>query len=92
MYLVCRSEEICPGGNAGTWLYNAKSLGYKTGRKPQPGAIMVTTENRYYGHVALVEKVNGDTITVSEMNYVRWGKTSRRTLSASSRAIKGFIY
>jgi surface antigen len=31
---------------------------------------MVTTENRYYGHVALVEKVNGDTITVSEMNYV----------------------
>lgn len=91
-WYVAQKRYVPWGGNAGTWLYNAKSLGYKTGRKPQPGAIMVTTENRYYGHVALVEKVNGDTITVSEMNYVRWGKTSRRTLSASSRAIKGFIY
>lgn len=91
-WYVAQKRYVPWGGNAGTWLYNAKSLGYKTGRKPQPGAIMVTTENRYYGHVALVEKVNGDTITVSEMNYVRWGKMSRRTLSASSRAIKGFIY
>ncbi len=91
-WYVAQKRYVPWGGNAGTWLYNAKSLGYKTGRKPQPGAIMVTTENRYYGHVALVEKVNGDSITVSEMNYVRWGKMSRRTLSASSRAIKGFIY
>jgi surface antigen/LysM repeat protein len=91
-WYVSQKRYVPWGGNAGTWLYNAKSLGYKTGRSPRPGAIMVTTENRYYGHVALVEKVNGDTITVSEMNYVRWGKMSRRTLSASSRAIKGFIY
>jgi surface antigen/LysM repeat protein len=91
-WYVSQKRYVPWSGNAGTWLYKAKSLGYKTGRKPQVGAIMVTTENRYYGHVALVEKVSGDTITVSEMNYVRWGKTSRRTLSASSRAIKGFIY
>lgn len=91
-WYVAQKRYVPWSGNAGTWLYKAKSLGYKTGRSPRPGAIMVTTENRYYGHVALVEKVNGDTITVSEMNYVGWGKTSRRTLSASSRAIKGFIY
>lgn len=91
-WYVAQKRYVPWSGNAGTWLYKAKSLGYKTGRKPTPGSIMVTTENRYYGHVALVEKVNGDTITVSEMNYVAWGKTSRRTLSASSRAIKGFIY
>ncbi len=91
-WYVAQKRYVPWGGNAGTWLYKAKALGYKTGRSPQPGSIMVTTENRYYGHVALVEKVSGDTITVSEMNYVRWGKTSRRTLSASSRAIKGFIY
>lgn len=91
-WYVAQKRYVPWSGNAGTWLYKAKSLGYKTGRKPVPGSIMVTTENRYYGHVALVEKVNGDTITVSEMNYVAWGKTSRRTLSASSRAIKGFIY
>jgi hypothetical protein len=29
-----RSAMFLGEGNAGTWLYNAKSLGYKTGRKP----------------------------------------------------------
>lgn len=91
-WYVAQHRYVPWGGNAGTWLYSAKSLGYKTGKKPKVGSIMVTTENRYYGHVALVEKVSGDTITVSEMNYVGWGKVNRRTLSASSRAIKGFIY
>ncbi|PJA85187.1 MAG: hypothetical protein CO143_02510 [Candidatus Moranbacteria bacterium CG_4_9_14_3_um_filter_45_14] len=87
------SKRFVPwGGNAGTWLYNAKASGYKTGRAPAVGAIMVTTENRFYGHVAIVEKVSGDTITVSEMNYTGWARTDRRTLSASSRFIKGFIY
>lgn len=87
------SKRFVPwGGNAGTWLYNAKALGYKTGKSPRPGSIVVTTENRYYGHVALVEKVAGGEITVSEMNYVGWGKTNRRTLSTGSRSIKGYIY
>ncbi len=91
-WYVASKRYVPWSGNAGTWLYKAKALGYKTGRVPKVGAIMVTTENRYYGHVALVEKVSGDTITVSEMNYVKWGKVDRRTLSASSRYIKGFIY
>ena len=42
--------------------------------KTPVGSYHGDDRNRYYGHVALVEKVNGDTITVSEMNYVRWGK------------------
>ncbi|MEK9151424.1 MAG: LysM peptidoglycan-binding domain-containing protein [Patescibacteria group bacterium] len=79
-------------GNAGTWLYQARALGYRTGKTPAVGAIVVTTENRFYGHVALVEKVSGGNITVSEMNYVGWGKIDRRVLSASSRVIKGYIY
>ncbi len=91
-WYVAQKRYVPWGGNAGTWLYNAKVQGYATGRTPRPGAIMVTTENRYYGHVALVEKVNGDTITVSEMNYTGFARKSTRTLSASSRAIKGFIY
>ncbi len=91
-WYVSQKRYVPWSGNAGTWLYKAKSLGYKTGRKPVAGSIMVTTEDRRYGHVALVEKVSGDTITVSEMNYVKWGKVNRRTLSTSSRAIRGFIY
>lgn len=91
-WYVAQKRFVPWSGNAGTWLYHAKAQGYATGRTPRAGAIMVTTENRYYGHVALVEKVSGDTITVSEMNYVGFAKRSTRTLSASSRAIKGFIY
>jgi len=91
-WYVASKKHVPWGGNAGSWLYNAKAMGYATGKTPKKGAIVVTTEDRRYGHVALVEKVNGDTITVSEMNYVGWGKVSRRTLSASSRVIKGYIY
>lgn len=91
-WYVAQKRYIPWGGNAGTWIYNAKSLGYKTGKTPRVGSIVVTTENRYYGHVALVEKVSGGIITVSEMNYVRWAKTNQRTLPSSSRSIKGYIY
>lgn len=91
-WYVAQKRYVPWRGNAGTWLYQAKALGYRTGRTPAVGAIVVTTENRFYGHVALVEKVSGGNITVSEMNYVGWGKTDRRVLSASSRVIKGYIY
>lgn len=91
-WYVASKRYVPWGGNAGTWLYNARALGYKTGKSPRVGSIVVTTENRYYGHVALVEKVSGGEITVSEMNYVGWGKTNRRTLSTGSRSIKGYIY
>ncbi len=91
-WYVAQKRYVPWRGNAGAWLYNARAMGYKTGRTPAVGAMVVTTENRFYGHVALVEKVSGGMITVSEMNYVGWGKTSRRTLSATSRVIKGFIY
>lgn len=91
-WYVAQKRYVPWRGNAGTWLYNARALGYKTGSTPRVGAIVVTTENRLYGHVAYVEKVSGGNITVSEMNYIGWGKTDRRVLSASSRVIKGYIY
>jgi surface antigen len=69
-------------GNAGAWPRNAQALGYRVGRTPIVGAILVTHES-WWGHVAYVEAVNGGTITVSEMNFVRWGKVSRRTLPAN---------
>lgn len=91
-WYVAQKRYVPWGGNAGTWLYHARAMGYATGKTPRPGAIVVTTENRYYGHVAIVEKVKGSSFTISEMNYVGYAKTSRRTLSTSSRVIKGFIY
>lgn len=91
-WFVAQKRHVPWGGNAGAWLANAKASGYKTGKTPAVGSIVVTTENRYYGHVAYVEKVSGGSITISEMNYAGWGKTTRRTLDKNSRVIRGYIY
>ncbi|MFZ2193581.1 MAG: LysM peptidoglycan-binding domain-containing protein [Candidatus Moraniibacteriota bacterium] len=90
-WYVAQRRYIPWSGNAGAWLYNAKSAGYATGRTPKVGAIMVTSES-WWGHVAIVEAVSGDTVTVSEMNYKGFAKKSTRKLSSKSRVIKGFIY
>lgn len=90
-WYVAQRRYVPWGGNAGAWLYNAKAQGYKTGKAPAVGAIMVSSES-WWGHVAVVEKVSGDMITISEMNYKGWAKKSSRTLSAKSKVIKGFIY
>lgn len=91
-WYIAQRRYVPWGGNAGTWLYHAKSMGYKTGKAPAKGAIVVTTDNARYGHVALVEKVGDGTITVSEMNYKGWGKTNTRVIPTSSRSIRGYIY
>jgi LysM repeat protein len=90
-WYVAQKRYVPWGGNAGTWLYHAKSTGYSTGKTPRLGAIMVSSES-WWGHVAIVEKINGNSITISEMNYKGWAKKSLRTLDARSRVIKGYIY
>lgn len=90
-WYVAQRRYVPWGGNAGTWLYQAKIMGYKTGKSPQKGSIMVSSES-WWGHVAVVENVGKDTITISEMNYKGWGKKSSRTIPISSRVIKGYIY
>gem|GEM_PF-216658 len=90
-WYVAQRKYVPWGGNAGAWLTNARASGRSTGRAPQAGAIIVTGESRW-GHVGIVEKVSGNSVTISEMNYAGFGKKSTRTISASSRVIKGFIY
>lgn len=90
-WYVAKKRYVPWSGNAGTWLYQARSLGYATGKTPRPGAIMVSSES-WWGHVAIVESVSGSQFTVSEMNYKGWAKKSFRTLSIGERVIKGFIY
>ena len=80
------------GGHAKSWLTNARAYGFRTGKVPVVGAIVVTTENRWYGHVVYVEAVHSNTITVSEMNYVGWGRKSVRTIPINSYKIRGYIY
>jgi len=90
-YAAQRRGDVSWRGNAGQWLNNARAQGRATGRIPAKGAIMVTSES-WWGHVAIVESVQGDRVTVSEMNYKGFGVTSTRTLSNRSGVIKGYIY
>ncbi|MBD3245143.1 MAG: LysM peptidoglycan-binding domain-containing protein [Candidatus Moranbacteria bacterium] len=90
-WYVASRRHVPWGGNAGTWLYHAKAYGAKTGKTPAAGSIIVTRESRW-GHVGIVEKVSGNSITIREMNYRGWGVVSTRTISAKSSVIKGYIY
>ena len=91
-WYVATKRHVPWGGHAKYWLANAQSYGYRVDNTPSVGAIMVTTEHRYYGHVVYVEAVHGNMITVSEMNYVGFGIKSVRTISAGSRVIRGYIH
>lgn len=83
-YYVAMKRAVPRGwGNARTWLQRAAASGYKTGTTPAVGAIAWTPFGRY-GHVAYVEAVNGNTVTISEMNYVRWNRVNTRTVPASA--------
>lgn len=90
-YAAARRPDVTWMGNAGEWLYNAQSQGRATGRIPAVGAILVTNES-WWGHVAIVEAVNGDSVTISEMNYQGFGVISSRTISNRNGVIKGYIY
>ena len=91
-WYVAQKRGCIPwGGNAGAWLANARAYGYSTGSEPVPGAIMVTRES-WWGHVAYVESISGNSVTISEMNKHGWGRTNYRTLNKSSWVIRGYIY
>jgi surface antigen len=83
-YVASRRSVPSNWGNANQWYYNAQASGFSVGSTPVPGAIAWTGAG-YYGHVAYVESVSGNNVTISEMNFNgNWDKVTYRTVSASS--------
>ena len=86
------------GGNAWQWFGRARAYGRPEGPTPRVGAIMVTWESPYWGHVAYVEQVYADgSWLVSEMNYASptgggWGRVSYRHVIPGTIPLIGFIY
>lgn len=80
------------GGDAKYWLKNSQQYGYSIGNNPVAGAIVVTNEHVYYGHVAYVESVDDSYIYISEMNYIGWGVVGNRKIPINSSRIIGYIY
>lgn len=97
-WYVAQKRNVPWNGNAWQWYGNAQAYGYRVGSQPRPGAIQVTWESYYYGHVSYVESVNGDgSWTVSEMNYGGsngggWGRVSWRRVRPGQVPLIGFIY
>jgi surface antigen len=79
-------------GNAATWAMYARSAGYRVDNTPEVGAVMQNGGG--YGHVAVVESINGDgSITISEMNYAgNFNRVTSRTVSAGTAAGFTFIH
>ena len=73
-------------GNASDWTYSALTKGFSVSSEPEAHTAVVFKPgqlgaDRYYGHVAFVEKVNKDgSIVVSESNVKGLGVISYRTI------------
>ncbi|MBO0928382.1 LysM peptidoglycan-binding domain-containing protein [Staphylococcus sp. 30400_3112M30941] len=75
------------------WAGNAANDGYQVNNTPSVGSIMQSTPGPY-GHVAYVERINGDgSILISEMNYT-YGpyNMNYRTIPASEVSSYAFIH
>lgn len=70
-------------GNANTWGINAQAWGWDYSSTPRVGSVAVDEAIGDYGHVAIVENVSGDSVTISEMNWNGLGVVSTRTVPAS---------
>ncbi len=89
-------------GNARDWYSAAAAAGYKEGRSPIAGAILVFRPGvggvSSLGHVAYVEAVGpaqgipAGSFKLSEMNYAGWNQVDYRVISDTSFDIEGFIY
>jgi|GEM_PF-3528172 len=96
-YANGRSRELSdnqaqmPACNAVDWMNNTS---YETGTEPRLGAVICWSGS--YGHVGVVEAIDGDTITVSQSNYggTRWFLTEHNVndLDIPSHPFMGFIY
>lgn len=71
-------------GNANTWYSRAAALGWNVGSAAKKGAVGVSTAG-WLGHVVYVEAVSldGQSVTISEMNYRGLYSMNTRTVHVS---------
>ena len=89
-------------GNAKDWYSAAAAMGYKEGRMPVAGAIVVFRPGvdgvSWLGHVAYVEAVGpaqgipAGSFKLSEMNFAGWNRVDYRVVGDTDASIMGFIY
>ncbi len=102
-YEILGKAPVFNGNAADFWNYRDSYYGHSTNpTAAKPGAVMVWGGgDGGYGHVAVVEAVNGNTITISESSYggvwytgSYWGRTNLNVnnLNIYGLTFKGYIY
>lgn len=82
-------------GNATNFPTLARNQGYSVSSTPRVGAIISWSSSYLmpYGHVAIVQAVNGDgTINVSEYNWIQYSGDQRSNVSPSKYGSYSYIY
>ena len=80
-------------GHARAWSTSARAAGFLVNNTPAPGAIIQNTWGGYgYGHVGIVERVDGQNIYVSDMNYAGYNVISSRTIPLAEAGRYSFIH
>ena len=79
------------------WTWNANNRAYSYGSEPQLGAIICwATGAGGGGHVAVVEKIEGNNVTFSESNQggiqFRTFTIAKGSMSAYTKGFQGYIY
>jgi surface antigen len=96
-YEILGSKPNLSNGNANQfWGYNLNSGAYPYGTTPKVGAILCWDGNSY-GHVAVVEKIEGNKVTVSESSwsgsyFYTTTFTAGSENSVSVGGFQGYIY
>ena len=70
-YEILGKEPKLSNGMAGAWwYYNMETGAYAYGSEPRLGAVACWDDyNAYTGHVAVVEAIDGDRVTISDSHY-----------------------
>ena len=80
-------------GHAKAWSASARAAGLVVNNVPAPGAIIQNVWGGYgYGHVGIVERVDGQNIYVSDMNYKGYNIISSRIVPLAEVGRYNFIH
>lgn len=98
-YEILGTKPRLSTGMAGKWWYDNKSYGwYSSGSEPKLGAIACWDNwDQYTGHVAVVEKIEGSRVTLSEShykgaNFTTTGMNKNSSDYLTSMRFLGYIY
>lgn len=80
-------------GNAYSWKTSAQSSGYEVNKNPAPGAVIQTSGGGGgYGHVGVLERIEGDNMIISDMNYAGYNVVTWRTIPLSQAGNYWYVH